>query len=176
MIIDKEKYFFCLGERMKRADIFSLYELAYLADISIFKLSKIYDNETDRIYPSVAKRLCETLRCSESDLIKKQGEYDHFQHYSYRLKNVKEEGIVYFVKALSGSIENLVKIGFSSNLRERLKSIKREHKTDLEVVDYIATNDAPTLEGVLHNIFREKRVTGEWFNLTNEDIDLIKGR
>ena len=79
----------------------------------------------------------------------------------------KEELSVDYLYILKNN--GLYKIGYSSNWDKRYKA----YKTHLGVVDlvYLArTKDSFDLEEKLHLMFKEKRVTGEWFELSNEDL------
>ena len=61
------------------------------------------------------------------------------------------------------------KIGYSSNWSKRHKN----YKTHLGVVDLVYLSkqqDSFSLEAYLHNLFQDKRVNGEWFDLSNEDL------
>jgi len=76
--------------------------------------------------------------------------------------------------------DNLYKIGHSVDPQQRAKDISQPNfpidvictiKTD--VICTIKTDDASALEHDLHEHFVEKRVKGEWFSLTQDDIDTI---
>jgi len=61
------------------------------------------------------------------------------------------------------------KIGASSNWSKRYKN----YKTHLGVVNLVYVSkqkDSFILESYLHNLFKDKRLNGEWFNLSNEDV------
>lgn len=63
------------------------------------------------------------------------------------------------------------KIGRSKSPFDRERTLQSEKPT-IELLFYFeATEDVETK---LHNIFDNKRVRGEWFNLTDEDIQYIK--
>ena len=75
-----------------------------------------------------------------------------------------EEDYLYIIRN-----NNLCKIGYSSNWKKRYKA----YKTHLGFVDIIyltKTKNSFYLEDKLHEMFKEKRVTGEWFSLSNEDL------
>ncbi|AUO14754.1 GIY-YIG nuclease family protein [Priestia megaterium] len=159
---------------MKQAKIFHIYELAYLAHIPYRDLIRIYENEVDRIHPRRVKRLCESLDCKEKDLIGEKDDRFIFRDRPYKLHHAQGDGLIYFIRALSGDLEGLTKIGFTRDMQGRMAKIYQDLKIEMKVIHYIATSDVVTLEQTLHNIFKAKRVTGEWFNLSEEDIELIK--
>lgn len=69
---------------------------------------------------------------------------------------------------------NCYKIGMSKNPDKRLSGLKTSHSAEIVKIWDIETSDMATLEVELHNKFREKRIRGEWFNLSHEDVDYIK--
>ena len=63
-----------------------------------------------------------------------------------------------------------VKIGLSTNVSERLKTIQANSSTDLLEVVFIPRESPKDLESALHTLFAEYRMHGEWFNpLIQED-------
>jgi hypothetical protein len=83
------------------------------------------------------------------------------------LRGVK--GFVYVIKAVSTH-----KIGVTSSPKERLKQISRKMNAQAEYVLLKESDDIYGLESKLHEIFREKRIEGEWFNLEPSDIEAIR--
>ncbi len=80
-------------------------------------------------------------------------------------------GIVYLIK--SGE---LYKIGMTTGtIENRVKSLQTGSPHRLEIIHTIKTNDPHNLETYLHDLFKNKRVNGEWFNLDKRDIALIRG-
>ncbi len=72
---------------------------------------------------------------------------------------------VYLVK--SG---NRYKIGQSSNCYERIKSIELGLPDTLERIHIIWTSERNEIERFWHQRFEEKRVKGEWFELSDADV------
>lgn len=67
------------------------------------------------------------------------------------------------------------KIGKTScSINDRLASLQTGNPFPLNVIANIVRTDSSGLELYLHNKFRHKRVRGEWFNLSNSDIEYIK--
>lgn len=83
-------------------------------------------------------------------------------------KLVSPDYIVYFAKASRG-----VKIGFSGATRNRMSDLSWEQG---EVVLVMGMAFVPTsalarkLEAKMHAIFADKRISGEWFDLTMADV------
>lgn len=76
---------------------------------------------------------------------------------------------VYLFRAENG----LVKIGKTVNIQQRFKSIHTMSPIDIEVFAFLETEMADELEYELHIEFDVDRVKGEWFNLSDEDLQYI---
>ncbi|WP_330502425.1 GIY-YIG nuclease family protein [Peribacillus frigoritolerans] len=95
----------------------------------------------------------------------------------YDKENFKEirqrvSGYVYF---LQEDWRQLVKIGMSSNknFEARLASFKIM-PSNTETIHLVSAVDFAGLEKLFHKHFKDKRVKGEWFKLTEEDINWVK--
>ena len=78
--------------------------------------------------------------------------------------NKDSNDVLYIVK-----IEDKYKIGFSSNWVKRQRSYKT-HSPKHEVIYLLKTCKAFDLESNLHLMFNQKRIQGEWFDLSNDDL------
>ena len=91
----------------------------------------------------------------------------------YYLANTKSDGNVYFLK---NKKTGYTKIGCSANLEQRMNSFYTVcNKKDLVLLKVIAipTYFMHRLEKEAHDMFKAKRVHGEWFKLSNEDIEFF---
>lgn len=79
-------------------------------------------------------------------------------------------GYVYVVKSPTGAY----KIGKSKDPDNRLRTFSVKLPFEVEYVCVIPTDDMNGLERDLHSRFSDKRENGEWFNLTDTDIQYIK--
>lgn len=78
-----------------------------------------------------------------------------------------------FTYVIKSSVGQLYKIGRTKDIEKRLVQIKGSMSfVDLDIV-YVMDYDC---ESVLHSYFYEKRFKGEWFNLSDLDVDLIKSK
>lgn len=66
----------------------------------------------------------------------------------------------------------LYKIGRSSNPITRLKGVQKERS--LTQLIYTSPKCAVRTETTLHKIFAHKRIIGEWFDLSDSDIEAIR--
>lgn len=81
-------------------------------------------------------------------------------------------GFVYLLKSSNG----YYKIGYTNNIKKRLHDIGIKVPFKIELIHKIKCSDARRLESELHSQFSSKRVNGEWFNLSQEDVNYIKLR
>jgi predicted GIY-YIG superfamily endonuclease len=82
---------------------------------------------------------------------------------------------IYLLKCPNDEPEYIYKIGFTTNIKNRMK----QHKTSnpyIEVVFSFETKHNRKLETYFHNIYKHKKILNEWFSLKKEDVDsfLIK--
>ncbi len=68
------------------------------------------------------------------------------------------------------------KIGRSTDPTRRYKEIRVQMPLDTEEVHVIETDDTVGIEIYWHNRFASKRLKGEWFNLSTQDINAFKRR
>lgn len=87
------------------------------------------------------------------------------------MTNVSEaqKGQVYLIRADN----NLYKIGLSADVKRRLQGLRATCACDLELLGEIDTEDMYALEGVLHALFVERRDHGEWFVLSESEVQYI---
>ncbi len=102
---------------------------------------------------------------------------DLYEHYfsDMRRKEGKKQktnkdGYVYFIKAENG----LTKIGETISPKSRYSNIKSMVPMYTEFLFAVKTDNAPGLEEKLHEKFSNKREMGEWFRLSEKDIDSTK--
>ena len=71
--------------------------------------------------------------------------------------------------------EKLHKIGFTRRKVEtRLKEFRTANASDLYLVDSFKSEWGTKIEASLHRIFKQKKVRGEWFHLSEKDIKAFK--
>lgn len=77
---------------------------------------------------------------------------------------------VYLIKE---SFRGLVKIGIATNLRSRLSALQTSCPQELDIIGYIDAKKPRVLERELHKRYAHLHHRGEWFSLSNDDIDTI---
>jgi hypothetical protein len=75
-------------------------------------------------------------------------------------------GYVYVVKAPN----DLYKIGTATNIERRIRKLN----FPVELIHGIKANHSPQAEAFLQHCYGHRRVGGEWFRLTDEDLEEIK--
>lgn len=80
-------------------------------------------------------------------------------------------GYVYLMRA---GTTNMYKIGNAKNVQARRKAIQTANPLPIIIVAVLRTTMANMLERKMHAFFRTKRVNGEWFLLTPEDVAAFK--
>jgi hypothetical protein len=73
--------------------------------------------------------------------------------------------------------QKLYKIGITKReIEVRMKELKTGNAADLSIVDSFQSKWATKIEANLHRLFRPKKISGEWFELNEEDLVEFKGR
>ena len=88
----------------------------------------------------------------------------------FESERIDRSGFIYVLR--SGGT-NRFKIGLSKNVPNRLESLQTGNPETLYLICAFPMIDAFTKEQELHKRYKEKRITREWFELTEEDIDAL---
>lgn len=69
--------------------------------------------------------------------------------------------------------ETIYKIGYTKrDVEVRINELKTGNPYDFNIIDvYKATKYGVSIENSLHKKFKDYKINGEWFDLSNEDID-----
>lgn len=65
------------------------------------------------------------------------------------------------------------KIGRAKSLKNRLSNFGLVLPFKIELVHALKSSNMARTEWHFHNLFSHKRIKGEWFNLTDEDITIF---
>ncbi len=72
--------------------------------------------------------------------------------------------------------EGLYKIGYTTrNIDKRIDEVQTGNPKKIEMIELFETKHHVKLEGWMHRLYAPKRLEGEWFELTSEDIDNFSG-
>lgn len=79
-----------------------------------------------------------------------------------------------YIYAIICKLSNRVKIGFTKEPQERLKTIQIHSPTDLKLAGCILIKKAKSIvEPVLHKKLKHSRIHNEWFDYSNEDVKYV---
>lgn len=94
--------------------------------------------------------------------------------YSCFENSVSEKSsLVYFIRDKNS---NLIKIGCTTNLDERLSQLKRRYETDYEVLFtlHIGDNTVYQAENFFHRLYKQYRRKGEFFELPQKEVEKLQ--
>lgn len=82
-----------------------------------------------------------------------------------------EKGFVY----LMGNGRGPIKIGYSGEPKKRLYVVRSKQKDkSIQLIYTFPADEAPEAERILHQIYANRKVGDEWFDLSGDDIATIK--
>lgn len=84
---------------------------------------------------------------------------------------------MYNVYLICSEIEgkNLYKIGYTKReVEKRIKEFKTGNASSFYIVDSFQSKWGTKIEAQLHRHYKSKKISGEWFDLTKEDINSFK--
>ncbi len=84
---------------------------------------------------------------------------------------VPEDFIPYIYLAQCGSY---TKIGISINPKNRLAQLSTSNPSEVMLIFTVKHPQALMMEGVLHELYEDKKRLGEWFSLEPKDIEDVK--
>lgn len=90
----------------------------------------------------------------------------------YWLFNGRKRGFIYLIRELD--ITGYCKIGMTASWHERKRVFGIQLPFRWEMLHLFETANMQEAEMRLHVMFAEKQARGEWFDLSDEDIDYIK--
>jgi len=122
------------------------------------------------------QKFVKNVKQDDIDIINSDIENEHCQPTNECLvksilpsKLKPQNGVVYFIRDDKGR----VKIGKAKNMKYRMGEYTKL-PFEPELVHLIESEDYHMMEHKFHVLFAEKRLRGEWFMLTSDDIEMIK--
>lgn len=82
----------------------------------------------------------------------------------------REAEFVYLIRAENG----LVKIGITINVEQRFRTLDTSCPVEIALIGVLHSDEAIVVEAELHERFEDRRVKGEWFALSSQEIAWIK--
>jgi len=86
-------------------------------------------------------------------------------------KSIEKVGFETFIYLIHNKRNGYYKIGMSKNPKVRERTLQAE-EPDLEIIYKCLCSSL--MERKLHDMFKAKRLRGEWFRLSTEDVEQIK--
>jgi prophage antirepressor-like protein len=139
-----------------------LYQLIYRSRKSSIEKFKMW--VTHEVLPSIRKT---GKYCIPDEETKNFTEFI-FSKLQLLKTNVKKKNYVYLLFSEHG-----VKIGYSLNPKERISQISVQMPFEITRIENFEVENMSYAEGMLHERYKNKRLNGEWFNLSDKDIDEI---
>lgn len=179
----KKMFFECLDADLSGLNLQVLLEVAEIANDetrrvsldqeNLFMLSRKYNQPSTEIWEII-------INLSKAGFITRFGEYYWIINKPPTDGKVKirknfppatpSPKYVYVIEALGR-----FKIGVTGDIQARIKTIQTTSPGELQLICYFETDDAYELEKELHQKFEKKRIQGEWFELTTEDLNYLTG-
>lgn len=89
----------------------------------------------------------------------------------YSFKQRKKSDLLYILK--HKNINDYYKIGITYDIEARIKQLSTASPFGIEVIKLIHNDKVSKIEKELHNTYSNKRLNGEWFKLTNDELNKI---
>jgi DNA-binding Xre family transcriptional regulator len=156
-----------IRSQMRKSKLKNMTDLSYETKIPYALLKKLVTEKVNDKGFDLLDKLKGFFGCKISSLLV-ESPMNVFDGDAYE----SISGVVYFLR---NKDTGMIKIGFTTDLINRIYNLSLEYGADMELIHYISTYDSSTLESVFHNMFADKWDYGEWFNLTDEDIRRVKG-
>jgi len=125
----------------------------------------LLDNDLAAMCRALCERDLRTLRSIDEARRER-----HEEQYQQTRRSQDTEGYVYLLRSDIG----LYKIGKSKDPASRIRTFGIKLPFRVEYEHVIHTSAMTTLELELHHRYADKRMDGEWFALTPEDVDAIR--
>jgi len=94
--------------------------------------------------------------------------YKSIKHREYKVSVKGDFSFIYLLRNGAST-----KIGIADNVAKRIKSLQTGNPLPIEEVYSMYTHSARAIEAYLHYTNKDKRLMGEWFNLSEDDVDGI---
>ena len=102
---------------------------------------------------------------------RKEQQFDNLKKDQPSVKKETTKGLIYILKAIS---QPYYKIGKTIDINARLNQIQPALPFKTKLICTILSNNINKDKLFLHEKFKDKRTNGEWFDLSNEDIKLLR--
>jgi len=88
---------------------------------------------------------------------------------AFPIRRAARAGFVYAIKA-----DVYVKIGVATDVQSRVLALRTGLPFEITIINTWKHSNATRAERALHRRFETARCSGEWFRLSDDDIDLLR--
>jgi hypothetical protein len=147
------------------------------ADCSGVQVAAYIGISEDTLYGRVKKEkgmIFSTYRqLNKIPKVKEKKEVNH--KHKYQINTWDKNG--YYIYVIQHGETNLFKIGISKlKIKDRIQCLQVGNPIPLRCILINYTNNASKIETEIHQLFKKKNMNGEWFNLSDSDMVLIKSK
>jgi hypothetical protein len=135
--------------------------LALMAEVEGFEPIEFYTDGKPDLYKIMTARKSRMIRSIVVDNEKKI--------ISFKIRG-DNSGTIYLIKDERGS----TKIGHAENMKRRFSQISMSNSGKVRLYYSRIVKDRKALEKILHIEFSAKRIKGEWFDLSSDDLEKAK--
>lgn len=169
----------CIGLQSPPGLFFEIKDISFMVEKDCLKERLIHLEENRSTFIAAARlhqgerrdiakedlvNICNAQWASEQLKSKARSELSYRKEMEWRGK-----GYIYVIQS-----QGLYKIGMTGNLADRLKAFKTSLPGGMRPIRTKLVDHAGKAETFLHEKFAGKRLNGEWFNLSEEDVAWIK--
>lgn len=97
----------------------------------------------------------------------KEGELTYYSSF----KDLKNKTGVYIIRIQNS---NTYKIGITKDLKSRISNFTTANPNTIKIEYFIETIHYKSLEKHFHRIFKNNRMSGEWFNFSHDEFQIVE--
>lgn len=136
-------------------------------DLLVDSMGRIHDKRTFEYLEMLKDSM---LELNPKSIVDHNQKKEAEEYERLRTRKRQHKAHVYLINILD---TNNYKIGISKNVKGRLSTLQNSNPVDMHIVSTCLSRWARRLEKELHQVFLEKRIRGEWFNLSENDVKYI---
>lgn len=140
----------------------------YQSRVTDLKLLDIYPALPHTVKQQIQDAI-ETCRYAHQEALSKEAE-ERNKAWWAAMRASPKHGYIYLIQSVTGAY----KIGRTKNPDDRIKTFSVKLPFEVEYVCVVETENMYYLERELHRQFDTKRINGEWFKLSENDVSAIK--
>lgn len=134
----------------------------------------VFDRESFESFFGYVRQWYDSMSDEDIDLYNRLLEFENLICVDVKSINSKDArpGYVYFIKAETGQY----KVGRTKNVPDRMNFFGVKLPFEFELILTLPVVDMYSAEKVLHDLWKSRRVNGEWFDLEDHQVEFFKQR